>query len=98
MQWMSSFWRFLKFLPSPAEIVSFSEVWLQPLRKFRQRVRTAHPPPQPGAKTCPQWRDASMLQNILPKRLYDGQETTPVEQVGQVGPRLPGQDVVSAIP
>ena len=39
-----------------------------------------------------------MLQDIPPKRLHDGAESPLAEQVSQVGPGLPGEDVVSAVP
>ena len=39
-----------------------------------------------------------MLQDVPPKRLHDGAESPLAEQVSQVGPGLPGEDVVSAVP
>src|SRR5437879_9117485 len=98
MQRMSGLWRFLKFSPSATKVVPLNKVWLQPRRKFRQRVGAAHPPPQPCAKTSPQWGDASMLQNICSKRLHDSPETPLAEEVSEVGPGLAGQNIISAIP
>src|SRR5260370_6737990 len=97
MQRMNRLWRFLELPPSPDEIVLFNKVWLKPWRKFRERVRTADPLPQPGAKASAQCRDSPMLQNVPSKCLSDGPESPLAEQVRQVGPGLPCQDVVSAI-
>src|SRR6266481_1632229 len=97
MQRMTGLGRFMKFPPSAAKIVLLNKVLLQPLRKFRQRVRTAHPLPQPGAKTSPKWRDTSMFEDIPSKRLHDGPETPLAEEVSQVGPSLAGQDVVPTV-
>src|SRR5882757_3234237 len=97
MQRMNCLWGFLKFPPSLAEIVSLYELLLQPFRKFGQRIGAAHPPPQPGAKSSPQLRDASILQDVPPIILQDGPESPLAEQVSQVGPCLPGQDVVSSV-
>src|SRR6266478_1660601 len=93
MQRMAGLGRFLKFPPSAAKIVLLNKVLLQPLRKFRQRVRTAHPLLQPGVKTSPKWRDTSMFEDIPSKRLHDGPKTPLAEEVSQVGPSLAGQDV-----
>src|SRR4029077_12773920 len=79
MQRMTRLGPFLKFPPSFGEIVLLNKVWLQPWRKFRQRVRTAHPPPQPSAKTTAEWWDTSMLQDISSIRLHDGAEISLAE-------------------
>src|SRR5258708_37976737 len=76
MQRMSGVGRFLKFSPPAAEIVLLNKIWLQPWRKLRQRVRTAHPPTQPGAKATPEWRDTAPLSNIRSARLHDSPAST----------------------
>src|SRR5260370_40200673 len=98
MQRMNRLWGFRKFPPSPLEIVLLSKLRLQPFRKFGQRIGATHPPPQPGAKTSPQRRDASMLQDVPSLGLHDGPASALAGQGSKGGPCLAGQDVVSAIP
>src|SRR5258707_6812157 len=98
MQRMNRLWRFLELPPSPAEIVLFNKLWLKPGREFSQRVRTAHPPAQPGAKTSPERRDAPMVKDVSSLGPRDGPESPLAEQVSQVGPSPARQAVGSAGP
>src|SRR5260370_1560518 len=75
MQRMNRLWRFLELPPSPDEIVLFNKVWLKPWRKFRERVRTADPLPQPGAKASLERRDAPLLNEGTSLSPRDGPES-----------------------
>src|SRR5258708_38043552 len=98
MQRMNRLWRFLELPPSPAEIVLFNKLWLKPGREFSQRVRTAHPPAQPGAKTSPERRDAPMVKDVSSVGPRDGPQNPLAGKVSQGGPNPAGQGDVSAGP
>src|SRR5258708_23769596 len=96
MQRMSGVGRFLKFSPPAAEIVLLNKIWLQPWRKLRQRVRTAHPPTQPGAKATPEWRGKSTLLKISPQRLHNCPRNTTAGQHKEGRARVGGLEMGSA--
>src|SRR5260370_18628748 len=97
MQRMNRLWRFLELPPSPDEIVLFNKVWLKPWRKFRERVRTADPLPQPGAKASLERRDAPILKDVPSVSPRAGPQNPLGEQIPQGGPRLPPQGLLSPL-
>src|SRR5260370_21971309 len=97
MQRMNRLWRFLELPPSPDEIVLFNKVWLKPWRKFRERVRTADPLPQPGAKASLERRGAPLLKDVPSASPRDGPVSPLAEQMTQVEPGVSSPAVGSPL-
>src|SRR5260370_22186239 len=97
MQRMNRLWRFLELPPSPDEIVLFNKVWLKPWRKFRERVRTADPLPQPGAKASLERRDSPMLKDVSSPSAPDGPPNPPAGAGPLREPRVSPAGVGSAL-
>src|SRR5260370_9443094 len=97
MQRMNRLWRFLELPPSPDEIVLFNKVWLKPWRKFRERVRTADPLPQPGAKASLERRGAPLLKDVPSLSPPGGPESPLAGKGRQVRAGLPLPELLSAL-
>jgi len=71
---MARLGRFLKFPPSPAEIVSLSKVWLQPWREFRQWVRTNPSSAGAGCENLPAVAGYVLASGDTVQTFHDGPE------------------------